>query len=123
MFGFPVKLCRVVWTIVAIEHAFKVKYGAVRKISQFRWNSKSLIFEQIKDSFRNSKGPTWKFLLELGGTGVFVAMQLPHMFPVLATPGTTERVEIVLHIFDVREVFLVQIEVQGASIVTVRAVY
>ena len=54
---------------------------------------------------------------------MFVAMQLSNMFPVLATPGTTERVEIVFHIFDVREVFLVQIEVQGASIVTLRAVY
>ena len=50
---------------------------------------------------------------DISGTGPFMSVQLPNMFPQSVTLGTQETVAVLLNITDVAEVVIIQIQIDG----------
>ena len=104
-----------------VKKAFKIKRGAVRKIAGFFWDNNSFIFELLKYGFRNMVSSARVLESHFAIACLLMSIQPEAFLPVLAATGTAEGFTVPGQVFDIREMVLIEVEVDRAGILAVRA--
>ena len=85
------------------------------------WNGEAFIFEQLKDGGWRLVRTARERVMDFSLAGSLVTMQHTHMFPEFPTSRAAVRFGVFLQIFNVGEMALVKVKVEGTWIVTKRS--
>ena len=118
MFNVPSELLCIVEIGVGAKHTFEVEGGSVWKVLEFCRNGEAFVFQQLENGGWRLVCTAREGVMYLCFTGSFVTMQHTHMLPKLSTSQASVGFRICLHIFNVRKVVLMEVEVKSTWIVT-----